>query len=240
MDGQDGTTQPLVLTVRKWDVLDALRREHQLDSLVQFLTPSTGPDMLGRPELQLFPRVTTLQYATDQQRAERHESAGLPSLHSLLERLTRHPVVADVVFIDAWHSYEHSRLLLDAARKLLGNGGFIVIHDCDPPSRRSASSAPPDTFSMWCGETWRAFVDVTDALPFGAEWFVVESDLGVGVITVPAPSALRRRRNPLGTTRREMASRVPEGDDAAWSWFLAHRVEVLRPMPVEQWQERYA
>ena len=124
---------------------------------------------------------------------------------------------------------------------MLGKGGVIVVHDCIPPFRAVATPEPVDTYSGWCGQTWRAFVDVTDALPATADWFVVDSDVGVGVITVPRSTRRQRWSARLsGSKTPAPVSRVPEGEDAAWSWFVENREEALRLMSVEQWQARYA
>jgi hypothetical protein len=225
------------LDVRKWDVVDTLRREHGLRHLVQILTPSTGPDMHGRPELQRFAAVTTLLYASDQHRREMPEAAGLPTLDDLERSVARHRPHADIVFIDSWHTYAHSVRVLALALRMLADGGFVVMHDCDPPDMEAAVPEPESCFVLWCGEAWRAFLDTAESLP-GCRWWVVESDLGVGVIEVPPPSWRRRLLGRRGLAPRVKASRIPSSPDASWQWFVEHRAAVLHLVSIEAWQER--
>lgn len=221
-----------LLTVRKWDVVDTLRREHSLQSIVLFLTPSTGRDMHGRPELARFMTATTLTYTSDAQRARLGNTSPLPSISSVTQWCRLHRPVAEIVFIDCWHSYDDSVQAMDLALAMLPNGGFIVMHDCDPPDLEAAG---PPVDGIWCGQTWRAFVDVTASLPQGSDWFVVESDFGVGVIQVP-PAARQQwwRRRKRVAPRKQQA---PSGYEAGWNWLVEHRTEVLRPMSIAAWQQ---
>ena len=223
-----------LLTVRKWDVVDTLRRQHSLQTMVQILTPSTGPDMHGRPEVARFPSVTTLTYAAPQHRREFEDAKSLPTLDELETWCRANPLRADIVFIDAWHAYDDSVRVLDLALSFLTQGGWIVMHDCDPPDLDAAGPPKELVTMLWCGDTWRAFVDVTSALPAGCEWFVVESDLGIGVVHVQPP-----RRSVLGNHRRATPRRkqAPEGDEAGWNWLVEHRDRVLHPMSIAAWQQ---
>ena len=236
---------------RKWDVIDTLRREHSLSAYAQILTPSTGEDMHGRPELTRFGSVTTLRYATDLQRRSRDDARDLPTIDVLEATLRAHPVCAEIVFVDSWHSYDDTVRTLDMALAMLSDGGFVVVHDCDPPDAQTAT-ADPEHY-VWCGVTWRGFVDVTASLPATAEWWVLESDFGVGVIRVQRPSfrqrltrATQRRRPDRGQFGRAtrpwsgLSRRVPGGHDEAWAWFVEHRVEALHPVSIETWLDRVA
>lgn len=224
-----------LLTVRKWDVVDTLRRQHGLQAMVQFLTPSTGPDMHGRPEVARFPAVTTLTYAAPQHRREFEEAKILPTLDELAAWCRANPLRADIVFIDAWHDYDDSIRVLDLALSMLTSGGWIVMHDCDPPDLDAAGPPKAITTMLWCGDSWRAFVDVTASLPSGCEWFVVESDLGIGVIRVLPP---RRRVRLLAKWPKPRKRQAPEGYEAGWDWLVEHRDRVLHPMSIGDWQQR--
>ncbi len=224
------------MTVRKWDVIDSLRREHGLQSAVLIVTPTAGSDMEGRPETDLFATATTLTYAADPHRREIEGADAFPTLATVGEWCTKHQPEADLVFIDCWHTYEDSLCTLELALAMLPRGGFIVIHDCDPPNLEIAGSPKASCLEAWCGETWRAFIDVTASLPARTEWFVVESDYGIGVIKV-APSRARWRR----LRGRRIAARKrlsPAGDQAGWDWFMEHRAETLHPLPIAEWQLR--
>ena len=143
-----------VLTVRKWDVVDTLRRQHSLRSMVQILTPSTGPDMYGRPELAWFAAATTLHYASDLQRREIADAKSLPTLDELMAWCRANPLETELVFIDCWHSYDDSMRVLKLALSMLPGGGFIVMHDCDPPDAEAAGPLKR-LGDLWCGDSWR-------------------------------------------------------------------------------------
>ena len=225
-----------LLTVRKWDVIDTLRRQHSLQTMVQILTPATGSDMHGRPELAQFMSATTLMYASDLARDQIEAARSLPTLDELMAAHLANSLKTELVFIDCWHSYDDSVQVLELALSMLPHGGFIVMHDCDPPDLEAAGPPPANCGELWCGDTWRAFVDFTTSLPSGCEWFVVESDFGVGVIRVMAP---KRSRGRLRTKRVQPLARLaPEGYEAGWNWFVENRDAVLHPMSIADWQRR--
>ena len=61
----------------------------------------------------------------------------------------------DVAFIDGLHTYEQS--LRDAVNCLLylKEGGYIVIHDCNPLTLEAASSQIPQKPINWNGDVWK-------------------------------------------------------------------------------------
>ncbi|CAB4886402.1 unannotated protein [freshwater metagenome] len=250
LDQSPSERERFSLAVRKWDVIDLLRREASAQVFAQILTPSTGSDMPGRPEIMRFAAATTLTYASELQRAEMEGVDSLPTLDELEHLLRMHPTRADIVFVDSWHSYDDTVRTLRLALTMIAHGGFVVIHDCDPPDRDASPPTPEDCSSLWCGATWRGFVDVTSSLPTDATWWVVEFDLGIGVIELPPPRDVPRPHNLALRLRRSLASRqpigggapdkVPEGDDESWAWFLEHRVDALRPVSIEAFRQRVA
>jgi hypothetical protein len=64
----------------------------------------------------------------------------------------------DVVLVDPFHDYETSARDLATAIELVGNGGTVVVHDCDPPSEAVAS--PHLIEGTWCGVTYKAYLDL--------------------------------------------------------------------------------
>lgn len=223
--------------LRKWDVIDVLRQQHGLQHLVQILTPSTGADIHGRPELKRFAVTTTLMFASDQQRNEMSEAHGLPTLEDMELRCRTTPLQADLVFVDTWHTYDDSLRSLELAASMLTGPGFIVVHDCDPPTIKEASRAPTNCTVGWCGETWRAFVDFTATLERECDWYVIESDSGIGVIAF-SPTVLRQVLRSIRRWRRR-SSRVPAADvQESWNWLVANRAAALRPITSDGWRRR--
>lgn len=138
-------------------------------------------------------------------RDEHLSTAGAPALGTF-----------DLIFIDGLHLAE--QVAKDAANALrcLTPGGVAVFHDCDPPTEISQRRTMDDV-SCWCGDTWRAWVSLREAvssLP-GVSAFTVDTDLGLGVVSTsrlfPVPA--------LGPVE-------PVAMD--YGAFRAHRTDLLR------------
>jgi SAM-dependent methyltransferase len=89
----------------------------------------------------------------------------------------------DLVFVDGLHL--HEQVLRDVANALraLRSGGFVVLHDCNPPSEfhqrerhQVGARRPP-----WTGTVWKAWVELR-ATRADLAMHVVDTDFGVGVI----------------------------------------------------------
>jgi len=225
------------LRVRKWEVVDSLRRQIGARSYAQVVSNSTSYEMLQRPELNEFGSITAYMYASDFQRAERPEIEHLPTLEQIEAIVQRNQVRADIVFADPWHTYEDSLRVLHLAYEMLTPGGYLVVHDCNPDQPEYTTPLPASCHACWCGDTWRAFLDFTANLPGSTEWWVLACDLGVGVVRRPAEE---RRRIRLRRSTRFTAI-VPDATaEEKWSWLDARRNEALRLVSVEQWYERHA
>jgi hypothetical protein len=224
------------LRVRKWDVVDSLRRQIGAQSYAQIVSASTSYEMLQRPELAVFGSITAHMYACDFQRAARPEIEHLPTLEQIEAIVRSSGVRADIVFADPWHTYDDSLRVLRLAYDMLTPGGYLVVHDCNPDQPEYTVALPESCNACWCGETWRAFLDFTANLPESTEWWVLASDLGVGVVR--APAGQRRRSRRLGP-RPRFTAMVPDASfEDKWGWLDAHRDEALRLVSVEQWNER--
>ena len=95
----------------------------------------------------------------------------------------------DVIFIDGLHLAEQVDRDILNALKFVKDDGFIVLHDCNPPTEWHAredyyyTSTP--AMSYWNGTTWKAFL----------KWRVdpsvnsccIDSDWGVGILSKSQP-----------------------------------------------------
>jgi len=63
-----------------------------------------------------------------------------PSEFILPEIARNEPATFDMIFIDGWHTFDHTLLDLFYANRLLKVGGYIVIDDCNWPSIAKAVS----------------------------------------------------------------------------------------------------
>jgi hypothetical protein len=229
------------LRVRKWEVVDWLRRQTGARSYAQIVSTSTSCDMLPRPEMTEFGSITAFNYASDFQRDQRPASRHLPTLDDIEGMVSNDRAMADIVFVDPWHTYDDSLRVLRLGYDMVAPGGYLVVHDCNPDQYEFTASLPEHFAACWCGDTWRAFVDFTANLPAGTEWWIVASDLGIGVIPAAKCPPRARRRRPA---RRwsSFAPLVPPnlGVDEKWAWLEANREQALRLVSVEQWCERTA
>lgn len=220
--------------VRRWDVLDVLRREADARTVLQIITPTTSSDLAGHPELARFQSMTTLTYASPLQREVIGWAAPLPTLDELALNARRAGLRADIVFIDPWHTYADSCAALLLALDLVNAGGHVVVHDCDPPDPTLAEADPKSIPDAWSGETWRAFVDVTARLDEGWPWWTIDADYGIGMIA--ASTLTEQHRAALHEDRRLIPARLPA--DQAWQWLQVNRAETLRLQDVSIWKGR--
>lgn len=88
----------------------------------------------------------------------------------------------DLIFIDGLHLAEQVEQDVANALKHLTPGGVIMLHDCSPPTKRSAEREIDP--ALWCGDVWRAWVRIRAFMP---STFTVDTDLGLGVISPTDP-----------------------------------------------------
>jgi methyltransferase family protein len=89
----------------------------------------------------------------------------------------------DVIFIDGLHLAEQAYRDLCHAMAILAKPGYLVVHDCNPPTRHHAreefrEEGPAEIY--WNGTTWKAFQRFRTEHSHKA--YVIDGDWGVGVI----------------------------------------------------------
>ena len=91
----------------------------------------------------------------------------------------------DVIFIDGLHIAEQVDRDIANALEVLSEDGFLVLHDCNPPTQWHAREAfnffRSPAGVHWNGTTWKAFVKWRKNKSFYS--FCVDTDWGVGVIS---------------------------------------------------------
>lgn len=103
------------------------------------------------------------------------------SLGKILSPLTRF----DVIFIDGLHLADQAYADIQNSLKFIRDDGFIVLHDCNPPTEYHARENPSYQMSpargQWNGTVWKAAykIRIDDSLSF----CVIDSDFGIGIIT---------------------------------------------------------
>lgn len=129
----------------------------------------------------------------------------------------------DIVFIDGLHHAEQVERDIENVLQVLASDGFVVLHDCNPPSEWHAREGFADVFTpagrAWNGTTWKAFLRRrSDPSVFSC---CVDTDFGVGVIS---PS--RRIGAPIAPVNPYFEYRV----------LAAHRTEHLNLIDFERFQ----
>jgi SAM-dependent methyltransferase len=126
---------------------------------------------------------------------------------------------ADLVFVDGLHhAAQVSRDVANALR-YLRHPGAVVLHDVNPPTEQAAA-VPKGRGAIWCGDVWKAWLDLRATL-LDRDLFVVDTDLGCGVVLPLLPGAARR--DPF----------VVPAESRTWAGFEANRREWLRLLSVE-------
>lgn len=90
----------------------------------------------------------------------------------------------DVIFVDGMHTAEQVRRDVYNSINYLNGNGFIILHDCNPPTEYHVRSYEEylATKGQWNGTVFKAFVELKHEL---SDWccFVIDEDWGCGVIT---------------------------------------------------------
>lgn len=126
-------------------------------------------------------------------------------------------VTFDLIFVDGLHLREQVARDATNALQHLSERGVVVFHDCDPPDERAGRRELCSGF--WCGDTWRAWLNIRAALP--GRTFTIDADLGLGVLVPPSsvmPDAPAFPSARLGQT---------VGEDISWAEFCAQRAALL-------------
>lgn len=92
----------------------------------------------------------------------------------------------DVIFIDGLHLADQAEKDILNSLKFIKDTGFIVLHDCNPPtefhSRESFSFMNSPARGFWNGTTWKTFYKFR----YHKDLFSIcfDTDWGVGVISI--------------------------------------------------------
>lgn len=91
----------------------------------------------------------------------------------------------DVIFIDGLHTAEQVNLDIANALRFINDDGFVVLHDCNPPTEWHAREKYDYTMSpaggYWNGTTWKAFLKSRfDKSIYSC---CVDTDWGIGILS---------------------------------------------------------
>lgn len=120
----------------------------------------------------------------------------------------------DVIFVDGLHTSEQVYLDVINSINHLNENGFIVMHDCNPPTEYHIRSYEDylKTRGQWNGTVFKGFIQLKQELD---NWncFVVDEDFGCGIIT---QKKLTRK-----------FSQLKYINEISWNYFNEHRKMLL-------------
>jgi hypothetical protein len=124
----------------------------------------------------------------------------------------------DFIFVDGLHTEEQTYDDIRNAFHHLNNGGFIVVHDCNPSTKwHTRPESEYKTGEEWNGTTYRGFIRFKNEHP-ELTCFTVDADYGCGIIT----------------DRPLLKNEVFDND---WEYFDRNRVELLQLTSVERFEK---
>lgn len=98
----------------------------------------------------------------------------------------------DIIFIDGLHLAYQVEKDIENAMKLLSKRGYIVMHDCNPPTEHHAREIYDfingPAYGFWNGTTWKAFVKARTVYYSCC----IDSDWGVGILSKKKSACLNK------------------------------------------------
>ena len=130
----------------------------------------------------------------------------------------------DLIFIDGLHLAEQVDKDILNALKYVNEDGFIVLHDCNPPtewhSREDYYFKSTPAGGLWNGTTWKAFLKWR--FDDSVESCCIDTDWGVGVIS---------KKYPIGKTSHQ------QNLFFEYKTFDKYRTELLNLMTFDNFKE---
>ena len=121
----------------------------------------------------------------------------------------------DVIFVDGLHTAEQVYLDVKNSINHLNENGFIVMHDCNPPTQYHIRSYDEylKNRGEWNGTVFEGFIQLKEELK---DWncFVINEDFGCGIITKK-------------TLKREFPALEIYSKPIYWDYFNKNRNELL-------------
>lgn len=137
----------------------------------------------------------------------------------------------DVVFVDGLHVAAQAQRDIENALDHLNDGGFVVVHDCNPPNewyQRSEAEAAKNGFRKWNGDVYKAIVNLRvtrDDLYI----CVVDTDYGCGIV-----------KKVSSVESNKLLDSGHDGiSDIDYQWFDENREQLLNLISVEQFKDQF-
>jgi len=131
----------------------------------------------------------------------------------------------DVIFIDGLHLEEQVDVDIQNSLNFLNEGGYVVLHDCNPPTSYHAAEQPVFTAPAngnWNGTVYKSIIKVR-LYRSDLVLETVDSDWGVGILRKGGSKTLD----------------VFPAEAMTWDWFSNNRKEVLNLITPEEFISKY-
>ena len=128
----------------------------------------------------------------------------------------------DVIFIDGLHHSEQVDIDIKNSLEHLNDGGFVFLHDCNPPSY--ASQLVPRQAVAWNGDVWKSIVKLRH-LDIDLDISVVNTDYGVGIIS-------KGKNYPIDKFTLE--------ESLEWDVFSSDRKYFLNLLEIDEFFDKYS
>lgn len=147
--------------------------------------------------------------------------------------IIKHDIEYDLIFIDGLHTFEQSIKDINNALLHIKPNGYIVIHDCNPPTewhQRSYEEALKNNCRLWNGTVWKSFVLLRMTRP-DLHMFVVDTDWGCGIIKFGNQDLI---------TYDGISSDISSNNNISYHDFDNNRTKWLNLITVEQFYSTYS
>lgn len=134
-------------------------------------------------------------------------------------------ILFDVIFIDGLHLEHQVNKDIENSLKHLQEGGTILLHDCNPPTKFHATESPvyaAPANGNWNGTVYLSLINLR-LYKNNLKLKTVDSDWGVGILTREINETLNAFPN----------------DAMSWEFFCENRQEILNLVTVDEFINLY-
>jgi hypothetical protein len=143
----------------------------------------------------------------------------------------------NIIFIDGLHTFQQSLNDVINSLNILNPGGYIIMHDCNPPTRASAIHAysvdeakikwhknnTDGWTDEWCGDAWKTILYLKNNFN-DLKINVVDTDYGLGII---------RKSNHLKTDHH-LIENIDSYEKIDYSYLENNRKEMLNLITINE------
>jgi len=215
----------------KYDLINWFAKEYNFSSYLEISTLTTG-HYFDKIDSNFFKIKDCINYYVEEHELlyskfgntflKDHDFKILPFddyLNKIIDKNQKY----DVIFVDPFHTVEHTIRDLEAALSLLSSTGIIIVHDCFPDSKALIG---PWKEGDWCGQTYEGYIRFL-LKNSHFENFVFNIDYGCGII----------RPHYKSTIKRDFT--VDADKLSSWEYYWDHHNQLLNLESIDKFYELY-